>query len=297
MTSEPYLADRGAGRLFATKLFATWIDHRQRVDDPGSDLIALARNSGRGTGEASAYLGRGEVRFRCQQEGRDPAGMRGRNGSARRHLIRPIRSDSENLDTRRRHRNLRPPVGLRHQLVVYIRRRHANDARVSSRIEWRRPRTGIADGGNQHDATRVCLGKHLAQQIVGRPAKLMLMMRAFLLAAQSTLLRILNVVLSELSPEPEKARTASNFTFGATPVNLLRAAIAPAIAVPCEWAMAGEPTTSYSSATTPVRSGCFVSIFESITATSTSSPLVMRCASRRCSLFTTYCAELEAAGG
>jgi hypothetical protein len=101
----------------------------------------------------------------------------------------------------------------------------------------------------------------------------MLMMRAFLLAAQSTLSRILNVVLSALSPEPEKARTASSFTFGATPTSLLRAAIAPAMAVPCEWAMVGEPTTSYSSATTPVRSGCFVSIFESITATSTSSPL------------------------
>ena len=87
--------------------------------------------------------------------------MRGCDGSARRHLIRPIRCDSEDLDTGRRHSNLRPPVGLRHQLVVHIRCRHADDARVGSRIERRRPWTGIADGGNQHDATRICPGKHL----------------------------------------------------------------------------------------------------------------------------------------
>ena len=103
----------------------------------------------------------GEVRFRCQQEGRDPAGMGGCDGSARSHLILPIRCDSENLDTGRRYRDLRSPVGLRHQLVVDIRCRHTDDARVGSRIERRRSWTGIADGGNQHDATRICLGQHL----------------------------------------------------------------------------------------------------------------------------------------
>ena len=52
------------------------------------------------------------------------------------------------------------------------------------------------------------------------PAKLILMMRAPWLAAQSTPLRILNVVPCALSCSPAKARTASSFTFGATPIEL-----------------------------------------------------------------------------
>ena len=35
MTSGPYLADGGPGRLFTTRLLTAWIDHGQRVDDPG----------------------------------------------------------------------------------------------------------------------------------------------------------------------------------------------------------------------------------------------------------------------
>ena len=107
---------------------------------------------------------------------------------------------------------------------------------------------------------------------------------------------MLKVVACALSPPPEKARTASSFTFGATPISLLCAAMAPAMAVPCECAGPGVPMASYSSAITPARSAWLLSILESITATSTSSPLLMRCASVRCSLETTYCAAAASDG-
>src|SRR4029078_2630513 len=81
MTSGPYLADRGPGRLFAGRVFGTSIYRGERVDDPGSDLIAFARNSGRGTGEAGAHLDRREGRVRGNEEGCDPASMRGCAGS------------------------------------------------------------------------------------------------------------------------------------------------------------------------------------------------------------------------
>ena len=125
------------------------------------------------------------------------------------------------------------------------------------------------------------------------PAKLIFMTRAPLPAAQSRPLRILKLVLCALSLSPVKARTASSFTFGATPSSFACEAIAPAMPVPCRCGGEGEPNTSNWSANTPARSGCLVSICESSIATSTLSPLVMRCASSKCNLGTTYCAELE----
>src|SRR5664279_3232525 len=138
---------------------------------------------------------------------------------------------------------------------------------------------------------RACALASMSRNIgSGGPAKLILTMRAFLLAAQSRPLRILKVVPCALSLSPEKARTASSFTFGATPMSLECAAMAPAMPVPCICAGDDVPSASYWSAITPARSGWLESILESITATRTSSPLVMRWASTRCSLGTTYCA-------
>src|SRR5262245_46544042 len=72
MTSGSYLADGGPGRLFAASLFAIWIDHGQRVDDAGPNLVALARDAVRGPDEAGTHLRRREFRLRCQQKRRDP---------------------------------------------------------------------------------------------------------------------------------------------------------------------------------------------------------------------------------
>ena len=106
---------------------------------------------------------------------------------------------------------------------------------------------------------------------------------------------MLNVVPWAPSDVPENARTASSRTLGATPISLLWAAMAPAMAVPCICAGAAVPTTSFSPAITPARSECLASILESITATITSVPVVMRCASVKCSLGTTYCVPLSVA--
>ncbi len=70
----------------------------------------------------------------------------------------------------------------------------------------------------------------------------------------------LKVVPCALSPSPENARTASSRTFGATPISLLCAAMAPAMAVPCGCGVAVPPSASSSPANTPARSGWRVSI-------------------------------------
>src|ERR1019366_1298137 len=102
---------------------------------------------------------------------------------------------------------------------------------------------------------RACALASMSRNIgSGGPAKLILTMRAFLLAAQSRPLRMLKVVPCAPSAVPEKARTASSFTFGATPTSFECAAMAPAMPVPCICAGPGVPSASYSSAITPARS-------------------------------------------
>ena len=65
------------------------------------------------------------------------------------------------------------------------------------------------------------------------PAKLILMMRAPFSTDHSTALMMLKVVPSPLVLRGSNARTARTPTRGATPSMLRRAAMAPAMPVPC----------------------------------------------------------------
>ena len=72
----------------------------------------------------------------------------------------------------------------------------------------------------------------------------MLMTRAPWFTAQLMPLRMLNVVLSGVATLVEKACTARMRAAGAVPSRRWRAAMAPAMPVPCGCGLSGTPTAS-----------------------------------------------------
>ena len=85
----------------------------------------------------------------------------------------------------------------------------------------------------------------------------------------------------------QQARRARNFAWGAIPAipmpSSARAAMMPAIAVPCHSATSWRPSTKFrATATCPVRSGWLTSTPVSISATRTRLPVVILCSSPRC---------------
>ena len=144
----------------------------------------------------SAGVSRG---LRSSSSADDAAHLGGRDRRSGRQLVAAVRRRHQDVDARRRHRDVLAAIGADENLVVGVGRRHRDHVRIGAGKERRRLRAGVAGRGDQHDALVVgALSARSSEGSFG-PAKLMLMMRAPWFTAQSMPLRMLNVVLSALA--------------------------------------------------------------------------------------------------
>ena len=75
----------------------------------------------------------------------------------------------QHVDAGRRDEDVGPAVGLRHQLVVGVGRRHGDDAGIGGRIAVGRLGPVVAGRRDQHHAARARAGAGRFQQLVVRP--------------------------------------------------------------------------------------------------------------------------------
>ncbi len=142
----------------------------RRVDQAPAELIVATIGAKRPRARGEDFLHRGDIdrRIPLDQQRGDAANMGGGNRRAGRELVAGIGRRLENVDPRRRQRDLRPAIGLREQLVIGVGGSDRDHVGIGGRIERRRARPGIAGGRDQHHAfvARV-LHRQLQHRIIG----------------------------------------------------------------------------------------------------------------------------------
>ena len=137
-----------------------------RIGAAGAEMLG-------GLHQKSADLLRSQRRFVGDQQGRDAAHIRGRDGCPGCKLNAPVGRRHENIHARRRDGDVAALVGAVEHPVVFVGRRNGHDAGIGARIERRRFRTGVTRGGDQQDSLLAGDLQRLRKRRIGGPAKLM----------------------------------------------------------------------------------------------------------------------------
>jgi hypothetical protein len=130
---------------------------------PAGERSGRSRNCRRARRPRAALRSRSEcgecrlasVSIAFQQEGHDAAYLGSRDRRSGGDLIIALGCRHQDIDARRRHRNIFAAIGAGEQLVVRIGRRHRDHVRIEGTGKQRgRLRPGIAGGGDQDEACR-----------------------------------------------------------------------------------------------------------------------------------------------